>query len=88
MKIIITTISLIIVSLTTAISQENSISAFKSEDLNWFNLDINDNQIMGASVNKTYQELLINKKAKKGLMLCKKFCQNHLKPKSRYKPET
>lgn len=69
MKIIITTISLIIVSLTTAFSQENSISAFKSEELNWFNLDIHDNQIMGASVNKTYQELLINKKAKKTIIV-------------------
>src|SRR5690606_10489394 len=65
MKIIFTAITLIIVSLSAVIAQEKSISAFKSADLNWFNLDIIDNQIMGASVNKTYQELLIDKIVKK-----------------------
>lgn len=69
MKIIITIVLLIIVSSTISISQEHSTSTFKTIDLNWFNLDLQDNKILGTSVNKTYQELLTNKKAKKTVIV-------------------
>jgi subtilisin family serine protease len=69
MKSIITTIALLIVSITTSFSQKNPLSVFKAEDINWLNADMNDNQIMGASVNKTYQKLLVNKKPKKTIIV-------------------
>ncbi|ESU29053.1 hypothetical protein FLJC2902T_10900 [Flavobacterium limnosediminis JC2902] len=69
MKIIISSIALLTVSLNTAYAQETSANAFKSSDLNWHNTDLKDNQIMGTSVDKTYKELLGSKKVKKTIIV-------------------
>lgn len=69
MKIILSSIASLTVSFCTVYAQENSVNAFKSADLNWYNADLNNNQIMGASVNKTYKELLGEKKAKKTVIV-------------------
>lgn len=69
MKIIQNIILLIILSTAYVQSQDKNVNVFKKKYLNWYNLDINDNQVLGASVNKTYQELLVNKKSKKTIIV-------------------
>lgn len=68
MKTIKAIIFLMILSLS-AQSQESSVNAFKPMYINWYNSDFNDNDVLGCSVNKTYQELLKNKKAKKTIIV-------------------
>lgn len=69
MKTFISSIALLAVTFSTINAQETSVSVFKPTDLNWYNADLKDNQIMGASVNKTYKELLVNKIAKKTVIV-------------------
>lgn len=69
MKNLFTTIILIITLSTTAASQEKLISAFDPKTVNWYNLDLNDDKIVGSSVNKAYTELLINKQTKKTIIV-------------------
>lgn len=68
MKTLKITILLITLSLF-AQSQEDSIKAFNPVYLNWYNLDLFDDKVLGASVNKAYQELLANKKVKKTIIV-------------------
>ena len=69
MKTSIPAMVLCAMAFNAAYAQETSISAFKPTEVNWYNADLKDNQVMGASVDKTYKELLANNKAKKTVIV-------------------
>ncbi|MEI8204402.1 MAG: hypothetical protein WCH34_15375, partial [Bacteroidota bacterium] len=58
-------ILLILISASSAFSQEKSVGAFDSKYLNWYNLDWKNDHVMGASVDKAYKEVLSHLTIKK-----------------------
>ena len=60
---------LIILSSTYAHSQEKSVKTFGKKALNWYNLELEENGVLGCSVDKTYQELLLHKTPKKTIIV-------------------
>lgn len=69
MKNIFTSLIVFIASITLSFSQEKTTANFGPKELNWYNLDPNTDKLMGASVNKAYKELLINKTVKKTIII-------------------
>ena len=63
--------SLAILSLLAsfATAQTQNISELDQKYLNWYNLDLESNQILGASVNKAYSEFLKEKQPKKTIIV-------------------
>ncbi|WP_183906727.1 S8 family peptidase [Rufibacter immobilis] len=60
------------VTLHPALAQDDpvsSVSAFDKSLLNWYNLDPVQDNVQGASVNRAYKELLVNKKPKKTIVV-------------------
>lgn len=50
-------------------AQESAPSPLESDRLNWYNLDPKQNQIMGTSTDRAYQELLKGKEPKKTIVV-------------------
>jgi subtilisin family serine protease len=69
MKTSIPAMVLLALAFNSVYAQETSVSAFKPTEVNWYNADLKDNQILETSVDKTYKELLANKKAKKTIIV-------------------
>lgn len=49
--------------------QEVSINTFDKNLINWYNKDIQEDQIMGASIDKVYKSLINNKEPKKTIVV-------------------
>lgn len=49
--------------------QEESINAFDKNLINWYNKNIQEDQIMGASIDKVYKSLINNKEPKKTIVV-------------------
>lgn len=64
----LTLITAILIS-TFIAAQEKDVQAFDAELLNWFHLDQNEDEIMGASINKAYRELLQDLEPKKTVVV-------------------
>lgn len=50
-------------------AQTQNISELDQKYLNWYNLDLQNNQILGASVDKAYSDFLIGKQPKKTIIV-------------------
>ena len=51
------------------VGQTQNINELDRKYLNWYNLDSHNDQILGASVEKAYRDLLINKQPKKTIIV-------------------
>lgn len=69
MKTILLPVALFIISLHSNYAQETSATAFGTENLNWYNADPKEDQILGASISKSYKKLLQNKQPKKTVVV-------------------
>ncbi len=62
-------ISALFISVNVAFGQGKSIDDFKKEYLNWYNKDLKVDKVLGVGVEKAYNELLINKKPLKTVIV-------------------
>jgi len=64
-------LSLLLVLLITqqVFTQEKDVEAFDPELINWFHQDINEDEVMGASIDKAYRELLKDLEPKKTVVV-------------------
>ncbi len=69
MKKLFVFISSLFCFLIPGFSQETSPKAFNQKYMNWYNLDLKDDNVAGASVDKAYKELLNDKKPKKTVIV-------------------
>ncbi len=58
-----------VVYATALFSQSKNINDFDEKLLNWYNSDLQKDKVVGASVDKAYNDLLANKKAKKTVVV-------------------
>ena len=65
MKKLFIVFSLLLFAATFGFAQKSSVNAFEAKYLNWYNLDLKSDHVLGASVEKAYNELLVNKTVKK-----------------------
>lgn len=68
MRLLVIALLLLVFS-TNVQAQVKSVDSLNSKYLNWYNLDNVSSNIMGASVSKTWSELLSNRKAKKTIIV-------------------
>src|ERR1041385_10544 len=69
MKFIKTLLLFIIAIPCLVFSQEKSVDKLNKKYLNWYNMDLKADKVLGTSVNKTYDELLKGKQAKKTVVV-------------------
>ena len=70
MKKVFLVLSIFIVSLVLAQGDAKSdVSSFNKNNVNWYNKDLKQDKIAGASVDKLYNELLKDTKAKKAIIV-------------------
>lgn len=62
----ITSFTIVLLLLPFALqSQVSSVQALDAKQLNWYNLDLEKDKVLGTSVDRVYQELIKGQKAKK-----------------------
>ncbi len=61
--------SLLLVCLSTAVLYGQKIEDIDPELINWYNKDLEEDDILGTSVEKAYRELLANKESKKTIVV-------------------
>jgi subtilisin family serine protease len=69
MKLLKTLLLFMILSPCLISAQQASVDKLEKKYLNWYNMDVKDNGALGASVNKTYEQLLKGKQAKKTVVV-------------------
>ncbi len=62
-------ISTLLICVNVAFGQGKTIEQFDKDFLNWYNLDLKNNKTFGSSVEKAYNELLVNKKPQKTVIV-------------------